>query len=243
MKKRSSKTCQVLLQAQEENVSLRPLLTVTILTLHIGTHSEANAEPGSQQPLRAGPHPAVSAFEKAFSQDLKAENARQAKRRKRSEAVTAQENEANVAAEADVLAAAGGDDGKKTTKKERKMAESKITEQQQHASTNEAARMATANLFGRFASSKKKNYSWMTGGASKPPSAAPTPTRSNSMAAPSKEKQVQTQKGSHIGQFDESSETGIQARDLILVLESDGRAARSYIKAASLLDEVSKHEN
>lgn len=217
---------------------------ISLLTQLAGTHSEAIAETGSQQQeLRAGPHPAVSAFEKSFSQDLKAEDARQAKRRKRSEAATAQENEANVAAEADVLAAATGDDGRKTTKKERKMAESKITEQQQHASTNEAARMATANLFGRFGNSKKKNYSWMTGGASKTPSAAPTPTRSNSVAAPTREKQPQLQRGSQIGQFDESSEAGIQARDLLLVLESDGRAARSYIKAASILDEVGKHEN
>lgn len=218
---------------------------ITLLTASTGTHSEATAEPGSQeQPLRTGLHPAVSAFEKSLSQDLKAENARQAKRRKRSEAATAQENESNVAAEADVLAAATGDDGRKTTKKERKMAESKITEQQQHASTNEAARMATAGLFGRFANSKKKNYSWMTGGgSSKAPSAAPTPTRSNSVAAPAREKQPQPQKGPRVGQFDESSETGIQARDLVLVLESDGRAARSYIRAASILDEIVRHEN
>lgn len=185
----------------------------------------------------------MSAFEKSLSQELKAEQARQARRRKRNEAATAQENEANVAAEADVLAAATGEDGRKTTKKERKMAESKITEQQQHASTNEAARMATAGLFGRFGNSKKKNYSWMTGASSKTPSAAPTPTRSNSVAAPSKDKQPPPQKGPQVGQFDDSSEAGIQARDLLLVLESDGRAARSYIRAASILDEVIKHES
>lgn len=143
-----------------------------------------------------------------------------------------------------MLAAAAGDDGRKTTKKERKMAESKITEQQQHASTNEAARMATANLFGRFGNSKKKNYSWMTGGpSSKTSSTAATPTRSNSFAAPPREKQPQSQKWPQIGQFDESSEAGIQARDLLLVLESDGRAARSYVKAASILDDTAKHEN
>lgn len=214
-----------------------------MLISFIGTHSEAIGETDSDSQLRAGPHPAVSAFEKSSSQDIKAENARQAKRRKRNEATTAQENEANAAAEADVLAAAAGDDGRKTTKKERKMAESKITEQQQHASTNEAARLATANLFGRFGNSKKKNYSWMTGGASKTPSAAATPTRSNSVAAPAREKQTPAQKGPQIGQFDEASEAGIQARDLLLVLESDGRAARSYVKAASLLDDILKHEN
>lgn len=83
----------------------------------------------------------------------------------------------------------------------------------------------------------------MTGGGSKNPSAAPTPTRSNSVAAPAREKQPQPQKGPRVGQFDESSESGIQARDFLLVLESDGRAARSYIRAASILDETVKHEN
>lgn len=167
-----------------------------------------------------------------MSGDLKAENSRQAKRRKRTEAATAQENEANAAAEADVLAAAAGEDGRKTTKKERKLQESKVTEQQQYASTNEAARLATAGILGRLGKGNKKAYSWMTGGGSKPPSVAPTPTRSNSTAAPARDKS-QNQKSHQIGQFDESTEAGIQARDLLLVLESDGRAVRSFIRATS----------
>lgn len=152
--------------------------------------------------------------------------------------VTAQENEANAQAEADAIAAAALDSEKKTTKKERKMAETKISEQQQHASTNEAARLATAGLFGRFAN-KKKNYSWMTGGGpSRTPSAAATPTRSASVAAPTKEKEPQVRKGPQVGQFDENNETGIQSRDLLLVLESDGRAARSFVKGSSIVDDA-----
>lgn len=83
----------------------------------------------------------------------------------------------------------------------------------------------------------------MTGATSKTSSAAPTPPRSNSVAAPVREKQSQSQKGPRVGTFDESSESAIQARDFLLVLESDGRAARSFIRAASILDEVVKHEN
>lgn len=123
------------------------------------------------------------------------------------------------------------------------MAESKISEQQQHASTNEAARMATASIFG----SKKKQYSWMTGAGgggggggggalSRTPSAAATP-RSTSVSAPVKDKAPQTRKGPQIGQFDENSEPGIQIRDLLLVLESDGRAARSFVRGSSVADD------
>lgn len=155
--------------------------------------------------------------------------------------ITAQETEAEKQAEAAVIAAAAADSEKKTTKKERKMAETKVTELQQHASTNEAARMATANLLGRFGSSKKKTYSWMAGGggaASRAPSSTATPTRSTSAAAPAKDKAVEVQKGPQIGQFDEGTEPGVQARDLLLVLESDGRAAQSFVRASSIIDEM-----
>lgn len=187
-------------------------------------------------------HAAVSAFAKFSSREIKAEQARQAKRRKRNEVITAQETEATVAAEQDALNAAA-EDSKKTTKKERKMAETKISEQQQHASTNEAARMATANIFGKFASNKKKNYSWLSGagGAATPvrsASATATPTRAASVAPP-KDKNTDSKKGPQLGTFDESSETGVHARDLLLVLESDGRAARSFVRGSSILDEAS----
>ena len=76
------------------------------------------------------------------------------------------------------------------------------------------------------------------GGPSRTPSAAATPTRSASVAAPAKEKEPQVRKGPQVGQLDENSETGIQARDLLLVLESDGRAARSFVKGSSIVDDA-----
>lgn len=170
---------------------------------------------------------------------MKAEQARQAKRRKRNEVITAQENEANAAAEQEALNAAASEDNKKTTKKERRIAESRLSEQQQHASTNEAARMATANLFGKFPGSKKKNYSWLQGGGGGTPvrsaSSTAAPTRATSVA-PAKDR-TETKKGPQLGQFDETVDSGIQARDMLLVLESDGRAAKSYVRGSSAVDE------
>ena len=207
----------------------------------IGTHAQANDGTTSQHQSQGLPNPAKAEFEKLSSRELKAEQARQAKRRKRNEVITAQETEAEKQAEAAVIAAAAADSEKKTTKKERKMAETKVTELQQHASTNEAARMATANLLGRFGSSKKKTYSWMAGGggaASRAASSTATPMRSTSAAAPAKDKAVEVQKGPQVGQFDEGTEPGVQARDLLLVLESDGRAAQSFVRASSIIDET-----
>jgi len=196
-----------------------------------GTHSQANSE-GNHLAQSPTPHPAVAEFEKFSSREIKAELARQAKRRKRNDDTNAQESEAAAAAQEEAITAAALEADKKTTKKERKMAENKISEQQQHASTNEAARMATANIFG----GKKKQYSWMTGGGpgggggtggggpgagalSRTPSATITP-RSVSVAVPPRDKALQARKGPQIGHFDESTELGIQGRDLLLVLES-----------------------
>jgi len=154
--------------------------------------------------------------------------------------ITAQETEAEKQAEAAAIAAVAAENEKRTSKKDRKIAESKMTEQQQHASTNEAARMATASLLGRFGNNKKKTYSWMAGGGagSRPQSAAATPTRAASTAEPAKDKGPEIPKAAQFGQFDETAESGIQARDLLLVLESDGRAARSFVKGSSIVDEA-----
>ena len=181
----------------------------------------------------------MSEFERFSNREIKAEQARQAKRRKRNESKAEAEKAATEAADEEAAQQAALDIEKKGTKKERKNEASKMTEREQHVNTNEAARLATANIFGRLASSKKKKeYSWMTGvggGGSKPASGASTPARA-APAAPATPKQPEVKKGPRIGQFDEKSEPGIQARDLVLVLESDGKAARSFVKASSIID-------
>ncbi|KAK5945101.1 hypothetical protein PMZ80_002305 [Knufia obscura] len=204
------------------------------------THAQANEESSSRPLSRASAHPAKAEFEKFSSRELKAEQARQAKRRKRNEVISAQETAAEKQAEAAAIAAVAAENEKKTSKKERKIAETKITEQQQHASTNQAARTAlTGGMLGRFGGNKKKTYSWMGGGSgSGPQSSAATPTRAVSVAAPAQEKAAEVPKAPQFGQFDEETESGIQARDLLLVLESDGRAARSFVKGSSIVDDT-----
>lgn len=132
------------------------------------------------------------------------------------------------------------DSEKKVTKKDRKIQESKFSEAQQHKSANETARLATSGaLGGRFGlgGKKGKTYSWLSGGAGgsavstpvKPttsagPSAAGTPASSRPTAAPLKV----------LGQWDEEKDPGIQRRDVLLVLETDGKAPRSLQRAYSM---------
>ena len=124
---------------------------------------------------------------------------------------------------------------KKTTKKDKKLAESKFTEAQQHKSANETARGALGSLIGK----KGKSYSWMTGGTNTPKavsSPAPTPSRINSALGASSSSTLNgvrpaaASRGVQFGDWDEDKDPGIQARDLLLVLETDGRAPRSLMK-------------
>jgi hypothetical protein len=179
--------------------------------------------------------------EKATLKDQTSEDSRRQKRLKRR---SARNVEGAVAAEADAAAdaaLAALEAEKKTTKKERKLAESKFSEQQQHKSANEAARMAVSGLLGSRLGKNKKTYGWMNSGkggihavtpgvpvASGNTSVVGTPGPERPRAGTTKEKQ------SSFGQWDEEKDTKIQARDVLLVLESDGRASKSYVRGLSL---------
>ena len=136
------------------------------------------------------------------------------------------------------------DPEKKTTKKERKAAESKFSEQQQHKNANDAARMATSNILGRTFGKKGKSYSWMTGagpgggpGSSTPStpgkviSTSTTGTPAVGVAAVDRGPAVP--RGRRFRAFDEDEDSKVQARDILLVLESDGQTARSFVKGHS----------
>lgn len=133
---------------------------------------------------------------------------------------------------------------KKTTKKERKIADAKLNEQQQHKSANEAARLATSGLIGRgFGGKKSKSYSWMTGGGAGGGSATSAPgrpvgasTNNPPAGTPTGNRQPVAPRGRRFVQWDEESDAGIQARDVLSVLESDGKAARSYVKGCTVID-------
>lgn len=139
--------------------------------------------------------------------------------------------------------AAALDPEKKTTKKERKLAESRFSEQQQHKSANEAARMAVSGLMGsRFGSKKQRTYDWMNAGKGGAASPALTPGRpsasasTSAAATPAPERPKAVLKDKPVGQWDEDKDPGIQARDVLLVLETDGRAPKSYVRGYSLLE-------
>lgn len=203
-----------------------------------GTHSQANSEPSIPSPLRL-----VSTFEKVSQAERAAEEARRQKRTKRRNVDNTEGTLGTAGADAtsDATVAAGLESEKKTTKKERKLQESKFSEQQQHKSANEAARMAVSGLLGnRFGGKNKRTYDWMNAGKGGGASPAVTPGKpvasgATSMAGtPAPERVRAVTKDKQLGQWDEEKDAKIQARDIFLVLESDGRASRSYVRGLSL---------
>ena len=173
--------------------------------------------------------------------DRDAEEARRAKRAKRK--LTANPDAstpstAEAATEAELLAAAQ-DIEKKTSQKERKQAKTRLSEAQQHKSANDAARMAVSNIMGKsFGGKKQKNYSWMNTAAS----GTSTPTRpvgsatTSAAGTPAQDRTKQQAKEKRFGSWDEDRDPGIQVRDVVPVLETDGMAPRAYVRACEKLD-------
>lgn len=198
--------------------------------------------------VSAGLHPAVIGFEKAVQRARSAEDARLAKRQKRAASTKSQDNKDGENAESveQIVANMNAEAEKKTTKKERKAADAKLNEQQQHRSANEAARMATSGLIGRgFGGKTSKSYSWMTGGGAGSTAGRAASTSSQalgtSMSTPTGDtaagsRQPAVPRGRRFVPWDEEKDPGIQARDVLSILESDGKAARSYVKGCSLID-------
>lgn len=203
--------------------------------MYLGSYSQANidARPGSAQ----SEHASVPEFKKQAAVQAKAEKARLEKRRKRIAAATEKQNEVDAAAQEAALAAALESDHKLSKKK--KAADSKPSELQQQKNTNDAVAMATGMRFGGIGG--KKKYAWMTSGTTTPRtpvgSAVPSRTASSTNLAKGRDKEGENRNSIQLGEYDEGSEIGITARDLVLVLEGDGRAAQSFLKAASMLDE------
>lgn len=128
---------------------------------------------------------------------------------------------------------APGTDKKSMTKKEaRKMTDSKASEAQQHAQSVETARMALGNAAPRTSMFGKKSYSWLkssgTGsGFSSPSRQAPsTPTAGPEKPSLGDSTPTQTQRRLGLWREDQDRGAGIQVRDVLFMLESDGRAIR-----------------
>jgi hypothetical protein len=199
-----------------------------------GSHDEANSEATSQ---RAGsvdaPNVVLSIMDKVLQEEKAAEAARRAKRAKRKAAADAASQAAQTAAEEAAVAQAS--EPKKVTKKQKNDGDKIHTQQaHQHQQANEAAKLAMSSMLG---GRKGKQYSWMTKG---PGSGTTTPRGlgpSSSVGTPKPAEPVKpVVKEKKFGAWDEDKDAGVQVRDVLLVLESDGRATRAYAKSCAMLD-------
>ncbi|KAL2075713.1 hypothetical protein VTL71DRAFT_656 [Oculimacula yallundae] len=128
-----------------------------------------------------------------------------------------------------------------TKKEQKKNAAAKVNEAASHAAANTTT---SQFLFGK----KKKKYSWMTGGAPGGGSGASTPGRINTQGLPgtpgsgpvnAPPEKLTAEGARRLGQWREDKErgVGIQIRDWITVLESDGREKKALQKVFMNLDQ------
>lgn len=171
------------------------------------------------------------------------ENKREAKRAKRSADATVDEFTGHQVDSLDVSGSAPSTptaerapsfDKKSMTKKEaKKMMDSKASEAQQHQQSVETARLATNSMLSGRMFGAKKTYSWLKPGGSStgfssPSRAAPsTPTAIPDKPGRSGEASAGQPKR-RIGTWREDTEngSGIQVRDLLFMLEADGRGIK-----------------
>jgi hypothetical protein len=137
---------------------------------------------------------------------------------------------------------------RKTTKKEMKKAESKMTGAVQHQHAVETARMATNNLTsGVMFGGKKKIYSWLTSSAATASrSGFSTPSRINTNvsgsganaagkggAGPGASNKLPGRRLGDWREDDKERGSGIRIRDILSMLEVDGKAVKHLQKAYS----------
>jgi hypothetical protein len=182
----------------------------------------AEAPPGPQ-PTVVFQNYKVNSLKRKADEGLKAEQARFNKRNKRKGASS---TTSDKAAPIEAIAIP-----EKMTKKERdRINKLDQSEDVLHRKANETARMALANLGG------KKKYSWMDGsggGGSSTPSRIFTPAKGSSAtpdaAEEDKNRKVLLGKKKDLGLLKESGPggKGIQARDVLLVLEADVKETKT----------------
>ncbi|KAJ6160337.1 hypothetical protein N7470_003733 [Penicillium chermesinum] len=210
-----------------------PMVSPMWLTYSTGSHNDSGG---------AFPKPVAERYRGLVSKEAQYENKRASKRTKRSADATFNEATGNRADSLDPAGSApstpipekAGLDKKSVSKKEaRKMVDTKASEVQQHQQSVETARMATNSMLsgGRFGA--KKTYSWLKSGGSSSGFSSPSrPNPSTPTAAPEKSTlSGETSSGPmkrRIGSWREDQEkgAGIQVRDLLYMLEADGRGIK-----------------
>ncbi|GFF31895.1 hypothetical protein IFM58399_03032 [Aspergillus lentulus] len=209
-----------------------------------------------QTPLKR-PHlatdPAATLTEKyrlLMEKDVSSEEARAAKRAKRSanailgEGVLPRADSVDVpgsGASTPIAEKAPSLDKKGLSKKEaKKLMDAKASEAQQHQQSVETARLATNSMLSGRMFGAKKSYSWLNRGSATPSGFA-TPSRVNTAPhTTGTEKTGRTGEPApvptkHLGTWreDKAKGAGIQVRDILFMLEMDGRGSRHVQKAYS----------
>ncbi|KNG82152.1 hypothetical protein ANOM_009182 [Aspergillus nomiae NRRL 13137] len=132
-------------------------------------------------------------------------------------------------------------DKKGISKKEaRKLMDAKASEAQQHQQSVETARLATNSMLSGRMFGTKKSYSWLNRGAPATSSGFSTPSRvstatpsGTSSEKPGREPAVVPAKRLGMWREDKDKGSGVQVRDILFMLELDGRGSRHVQKAYS----------
>lgn len=203
------------------------------LTKILGPHSDS---------ALVSTKPVADRYRGLVNKEAQLETRRASKRTKRSADATFNEVAGNGAESVDPVGSAPSTpiaekanfDKKSMTKKEaKKLIDTKASEVQQHQQSVETARMATNSMLsgGRFGA--KKTYSWLkSGGSSSGFSSPARPNPPTPSAGPEKSSRTgETASGQskrRIGSWREDQEkgAGIQVRDVLFMLEADGRGIK-----------------
>ncbi|RAH41993.1 uncharacterized protein BO95DRAFT_446441 [Aspergillus brunneoviolaceus CBS 621.78] len=182
--------------------------------------------------------------------DNSSEDARAMKRAKRSASAILGDGVASRAESVDIPGSGASTpigekapsiDKKTLTKKEaKKLIDAKASEAQQHQQSVETARMATNSMLSGRMFGAKKSYSWLNRGSAagsgfSTPSRVntATPTAGSEKAGRSGEPAPAPAKRLGSWREDKAKGAGIQVRDIVFMLELDGRGPRHVQKAYS----------
>lgn len=132
-------------------------------------------------------------------------------------------------------------DKKSVSKKEaKKMVDARASEAAQHQQSVETARMATNSMLSSRMFGTKKSYSWLnrgpaTGSGFSSPSRANAATPAPGSEKPGRSGETNTVTSKRLGTWREDKEkgAGVQVRDILFMLELDGRGSRHVQKAYS----------
>ncbi|KAG2421077.1 hypothetical protein HFD88_000693 [Aspergillus terreus] len=219
--------------------------------------ASGNGEPHT--PSQKRPHSAMDAsgskslVEKCrllMEKDNSSEEKRAAKRAKRSANAILGEGGANRSDSVDLPGSgattpigerAPSIDKKGLTKKEaKKLMDAKASEAQQHQQSVETARLATNSMISGRVFGTKKQYSWLqrgpaTGSGFSSPSRVSTTTPSAGSDKGGRSGEPAAVSTKRLGTFREDKEkgSGVQLRDILFMLELDGRGSRHVQKAYS----------